>query len=692
MGSGLLRQLNGGEYKVILVLREIGNDLLPMLRTLRNMQILVYIILAFIFVVPAFSQPTAISGEVNSYTPVLGINPCDNTIGVLSADDFAVGDRVLIIQMRGARMDTSATASFGTITSQGDVGHYEFGTISSISGGFIGLRDDILSTYTIGGRVQLVRVPVYQSADVTGTLTAPAWNGQVGGVLAIDVADTLRLGADITMTGQGFRGGPSMGGERNCGTPDYFLPIPTFRAGGKGEGIVELSMAKFGAARGPLATGGGGGNDHNSGGAGGGNAGAGGHGGKEWSGCPSPIDNGGIGGNRIDYSGGLPRVIMGGGGGGGHHNDATGSPGTNGGGIIIIRARVLDGNGFPITANGAPSLIVANVDGAGGGGAGGAIVLDVDNVVSPVTVEASGAAGGDGDNQGLLHGPGGGGGGGMIVFAGTQIPSQATASAAGGRYGTIPNPNDFSYGATAGENGIITTGAPIPEGDVPHGILSATVELPLITANPGDTITIPLALLASKSALNRTRGYRAALRFNRHLLLPIGATPAGTIDGDDRVYTISGPSPDSAMNIAALRFIVLLGPSDTTSLIVESFAWDTASCAMDLEINNGMLTVNTCRTGDPRLVNSGPEALLRPIRPNPAGSILAIDYQLLEDGPTRLTLFDMDGHEVVRLLDTQAAPGSYSLRFDASPLADGTYLCLLQTPTGRFSQVVQIQR
>jgi hypothetical protein len=105
-----------------------------------------------------------------------------------------------------------------------------------------------------------------------------------------------------------------------------------------------------------------------------------------------------------------------------------------------------------------------------------------------------------------------------------------------------------------------------------------------------------------------------------------------------------------------------------------------------------MLTVNTCRTGDPRLVNSGPEALLRPIRPNPAGSILAIDYQLLEDGPTRLTLFDMGGREVARLLDGEAAPGAYSLRFDASSLPDGIYLCLLQTPTGRFSQVVQIKR
>jgi hypothetical protein len=113
---------------------------------------------------------------------------------------------------------------------------------------------------------------------------------------------------------------------------------------------------------------------------------------------------------------------------------------------------------------------------------------------------------------------------------------------------------------------------------------------------------------------------------------------------------------------------------------------------MPLVINNGMLTVNTCRTGDLRLVTTGKEAMLRAIRPNPAGSLLAIDYQLLEDGPTRITLSDMGGREVACLLDGEGAPGAYSLRFDASALPDGMYLCLLQTPTGRFSQIIHIQR
>ena len=65
------------------------------------------------------------------------------------------------------------------------------------------------ATTTQGQRTfQVIRVPQYTTATLGSTLTALAWNGATGGVLAIDVSGTLALGsATVSVNGLGFRGG-----------------------------------------------------------------------------------------------------------------------------------------------------------------------------------------------------------------------------------------------------------------------------------------------------------------------------------------------------------------------------------------------------------------------------------------------------------------------------------------------------
>ena len=68
---------------------------------------------------PGFSQN--ISGIINIYTPVTAINAttCIPSITVVSSVGFSVGDTVLIIQMKGAQIDTTNTVAFGAISSYG---------------------------------------------------------------------------------------------------------------------------------------------------------------------------------------------------------------------------------------------------------------------------------------------------------------------------------------------------------------------------------------------------------------------------------------------------------------------------------------------------------------------------------------------------------------------------------------------
>ena len=52
---------------------------------------------------------------INAYAAVLAFDICTNTITVSDAARFNPGDTVLMIQMKGAIMDTSNTPAFGTI-------------------------------------------------------------------------------------------------------------------------------------------------------------------------------------------------------------------------------------------------------------------------------------------------------------------------------------------------------------------------------------------------------------------------------------------------------------------------------------------------------------------------------------------------------------------------------------------------
>jgi hypothetical protein len=81
-----------------------------------------------------------ISGIINSYTPVLALDPCDNKITVESASAFNTGDTVLMIQMKGAVIDSTNTATFGTITNYKNAGNYEFNYVKSKAGNIIELK------------------------------------------------------------------------------------------------------------------------------------------------------------------------------------------------------------------------------------------------------------------------------------------------------------------------------------------------------------------------------------------------------------------------------------------------------------------------------------------------------------------------------------------------------------------------
>lgn len=415
------------------------------------------------------AQNTNISGVINSYESVSNIT--GNSITVNSSASFSVGDLVLIIQMQGATINETNTASFGDIISLNNAGNYEFTTVCAIPSATNISLTSIQRSYDITGIVQVVRVPVYDDATITGTLMAAPWNGSTGGVLAFQCNDSLTMNNGINLQGVGFRGGAITTSAYNCNwfinVNDYYYDISTGEGAKKGEGIASYIVGKTGGS-GAQSNGGGGGNDHNSGGGGGANAGNGGAGGERIR--PTTFScagqNPGVGGKPNTYSNISNKAYLGGGGGAGHENNAnTATPGANGGGIVMIKSNVLVGNSNNINVEG--GLNISNSgDGAGGGGAGGSVLLDVTSYVGNLNINTSGSQGGDVSNVGSANcnGPGGGGSGGLLWVSQPTLPTNILLSNTGGNAGTTLNSSQTNCSVSGNNNaqngapGITLTG------------------------------------------------------------------------------------------------------------------------------------------------------------------------------------------------------------------------------------------
>ena len=489
---------------------------------------------SLLFSVPVFSQNTNISGIVNSYTPVTIISSC--SVGVIDASAFSVGNRVMIIQMKGASVDTTSnTANFGDVLNLNSCGNYEFCHVSSIVGNTIYLTAPLLRSYDATGTVQLIKVPQYINATVVAPITCPNWNGSLGGIIVIECSGTLTLNDTINAKGKGFvLGNVSPTGYSCPGSFNYYYPSTSYFGAEKGEGLSVLGLDKRNGM-GKRANGGGGGNNVNAGGGGGANFGQGGNGGDSWEGCPI-MDIGGRGGQALSYTNTLNKLFLGGGGGGGQQNDLQATPGTNGGGAIIIRANTINGNGKIIDAS-TFNVLTGGCDGTGGGGGGGTVLLDVANYIGTLNVNVKG---GDGAFPTCyLQGASGGGGGGC-VWSKTILPNSVSFDVSAGLRGVHGNGSqDGLPGDTL--SGLTIVGTPF-----------TFVPLP-ITTNSADSICpgASITLNTAPNSAGYTFSWTPALTLSDPTIYNPVAHPTATT-----TYSVALTNPNGCLTSSTTTIVV----------------------------------------------------------------------------------------------------------------------------------------
>ena len=397
---------------------------------------------------------------VNSYSALTADAPSGTrTLSVTAptgaASTFAPGDLLMVWQVSGlsqAAAPTGAAAPLDLDAAEGGgVGRYEFARVRSFNGTAITLTLDTIYSY-VGGSTQVVLVPEFTTVTVSSgaSITAPSWNGSVGGIVAFLASGTLANNGLVTASGRGFRGGTLQ--DISAYNPGLTgLDGDTNNGGGahKGEGhVLGVYSAVGGTAvaygRGNRGVAAGGGNSHNAGGGGGGHVGRGGDGG---GGYPNNTPNGGLGGVPLTYSL-SSHLSFGGGGGAGEANNNVGTGGGAGGGVVFVRALSGSGSTGRYTADGVVVAGTGGNDGQGGGGAGGVVSLAFGSTVDCAGVSANGGNGGNVTNA---HGGGGGGAGGRVLLA-----------SSGGSCPQVATPGTAGTGGWVGATGVIGETLPVP--------------------------------------------------------------------------------------------------------------------------------------------------------------------------------------------------------------------------------------
>jgi uncharacterized repeat protein (TIGR01451 family)/fimbrial isopeptide formation D2 family protein len=572
--------------------------------------------LAQVCATPGKDGAATISGVVNTYhqgTLTAGAGSSSITVGSSrfggASTPISTGDLLLVIQMQDTDFNSTNGTSYGDgsggntgsgWTTLNNTGLYEYVVATNtitLSGGTITIRgtgagSGLRNTYTNAAanstqgqkRFQVIRVPQYSTATLS-SVTAPAWDGSTGGLVAFDVAGALNLGSGtVNVSGLGFRGGGTrqlLGDKSNpivALATDYALSSNYAAHGSKGEGIAGTPRYVYNAqtgfiddtlvegypggshARGAPGTAGGGGTDsdplfnqENSGGGGGSNGGAGGRGGNTWQ---SNSAIGGYGGASFAASTAANRVVLGGGGGGGSKNNDDGntaaSTGAAGGGIVMLRAGSFTGSAT-VNANGASAYNDTLNDGGGGGGAGGSVIVIGGSGLGGLTINANGGDGGDAwrtqvanGNPGERHGPGGGGSGGVIYYS--SAGGTPSMSRAGGTNG-ITTTSASAYGATAGAAGPAPANITFA---ITQGVTPSYQCLPVLTTtkttstasvtNSATGTTATYTITVSNAA-----GLGSAISVNISDTLPTNFTYAST----SSVNPTGGATRDSVSNPTA---------------------------------------------------------------------------------------------------------------------------------------------
>ncbi|MEP7234367.1 MAG: hypothetical protein ABI778_03635 [Ignavibacteriota bacterium] len=229
---------------------------------------------------------------------------------------------------------------------------------------------------------------------------------------------------------------------------------------------------------------------------------------------------------------------------------------------------------------------------------------------------------------------------------------------------------------------------------------TATVRVGAVAhSDPGSKIEVPIELIISQNLIaSGANHYVGVLRYNGTMIIPTGSsgglvTASNALSASsDRQISFSGQSASlSSGTLQKILFDAALGNDSCTALLIDTFYWTDASVAVTTQ-NGEFCESGICSAGGQiRLLDGSGTLGMGQIRPNPAGTSITLDYDLLEWGRTRLIVSDALGREIRTILDEDQKPGHFQMSVSVTDISSGYYQLMLKTPSQYLSRSFVVQ-
>ncbi len=225
--------------------------------------------------------------------------------------------------------------------------------------------------------------------------------------------------------------------------------------------------------------------------------------------------------------------------------------------------------------------------------------------------------------------------------------------------------------------------------------VATVISLPdTMIASAGEFVTIPVRLSATGDLAGSGAGrFILTVRADETLLLPLDSVhDVRHVDGD-RIVSYMGEWNDTTEHLIDLNFLAALGSRPETPIRIELFRWE-LDCPIAVTTVDGLFRLrDLCREGESvRLFDAEGAFGLKPVRPNPAGDRLALEFILNRPERARLTIVDMSGRPVRALDVASLPPGPNALEIDLEGIPAGPYTAVLDDGGERYGRTFMIER
>jgi hypothetical protein len=203
---------------------------------------------------------------------------------------------------------------------------------------------------------------------------------------------------------------------------------------------------------------------------------------------------------------------------------------------------------------------------------------------------------------------------------------------------------------------------------------TSVIALDTLRVNVGDQVAIPVRVLASNglNAVNAT-AWTARISYDPFILVGTGTTPdcfTEGMTGRCSIDVTGTRGTDTVGTIGTLTFTAVLGYTDTASVIIESFAWTSATPVQTTTLDGRVEILDICREGGDRFLRYVRPASIV-VRPQPASDDVQLVFDGVEQGTAEVVIHDIIGNSLLR---SDVAVTRDGAALDVRSLETGTYV------------------